>query len=570
MPLSRPLLRAAAALLPWAALPAISAAQCDETTRESLAPGDVEALGESVLLHVSDDARYVTFESTANNLVPGDGNGVVIDLFRRDRSTGEVERINAPPGGGDPNGSAFGPYGISADGRFVAFDSAATNLVAAPDSNAAPDVFVRDAELDSTERISQLPDGTIGNGLSWRAHISPDGRYVIFASRATNFAPGDTNGEPDIFVHDRLTKIKTRISVDSNGVLGNHASSDPWISEGGVVAVFTSSSSNLVPNDTNGAPDVFVHHLPTGVTTRVSVSSAGAQGNDGSDSGPISRDGRYVLFESSASNLVPGDTNGVVDVFRRDRLTGETVRASVDTNGAQAPAGASLGWLSADGRFAAFTSASPLSPEDVNDYADAYHRDLFAGITTLVSKSSSGEGANDHGPGLGSYATTLAADGRVVGVGSFASNLVPDDTNGAQDVFLHTLWPAPLRYCQSTPNSTGAAARIEAHGDPSVSACTLVLRAAPVPDQPGLFYFGPNAIELPFGNGFRCVGGGVFRLPVASASNNVLEHALDLASPPADLIAPGSLWRFQAWFRDPAAGGAGFDLSDGLVLEFCP
>lgn len=124
-------------------------------------------------------------------------------------------------------------------------------------------------------------------------------------------------------------------------------------------------------------------------------------------------------------------------------------------------------------------------------------------------------------------------------------------------------------YCDSLPNSTGASARIDWEGSTSPSIADLVLIAEGVPDQPGLFFFGPNQVQLPFGNGLRCVGGQVHRLPVEFASGGVLRHALDFGASPASAIEPGSTWNFQAWFRDPAAGGSTFNLSDGLHVPFC-
>ena len=127
-------------------------------------------------------------------------------------------------------------------------------------------------------------------------------------------------------------------------------------------------------------------------------------------------------------------------------------------------------------------------------------------------------------------------------------------------------------YCASTTNSTGGAAEMQAVGSDSVAANNIVLRAEPVPDQPGIFYYGPNQIQQPFGNGFRCVGGTVGRLDIEVASGNLLTHFLDNTSPPsgAVVITPGSTWNFQAWYRDPAAGGASFNLSDAVELTFTP
>jgi Tol biopolymer transport system component len=205
---------------------------------------------------------------------------------------------------------------ISADGRYVAFFSHASNLVPG-DTNNTLDVFVHDRLTGQTTRVSVASDGTEGNGDSFVGSISADGRYVAFASWASNLVPGDTNGRSDIFVHDRVTGQTTRVSVASDGTEGNGDSwGCPSISADGRYVAFASWASNLVPGDTNGRSDIFVHDRVTGQTTRVSVASDGTEGNGDSWWRPsISADGRYVAFPSYASNLVPGDTNGWADIF---------------------------------------------------------------------------------------------------------------------------------------------------------------------------------------------------------------------------------------------------------------
>jgi|GEM_PF-1585857 len=223
------------------------------------------------------------------------------------------------------------------------------------------------------QRVSVASGGTQGNGDSGCPSISADGRYVAFQSYASNLVPGDTNGTWDVFVHDRLTGQTTRVSVASDGTQGNGDSECPSISADGRYVAFASLASNLVPGDTNGTWDVFVHDRLTGQTTRVSVASGGAQGNSGSWCPSISADGRYVAFQSYASNLVPGDTNGVLDVFVHDRLTGQTTRVSVASDGTQGDSYSFGSSISADGRYVAFSSlASNLVPGDTNDKPDIF------------------------------------------------------------------------------------------------------------------------------------------------------------------------------------------------------
>jgi hypothetical protein len=339
---------------------------------------------------------------------------------------------------------------ISADGRFVAFDSYASNLVAG-DTNEEWDVFVRDRLLGTTERVSASSSGEQGNGESGWSSISADGRFVAFDSYASNLVAGDTNEERDVFVRDRLLGTTERVSVSSSGYQGNGGSAWSSVSADGQFVAFESCASNLVAGDTNEEWDVFVRDRQSGTTERVSVSSWGYQGNDHSLEAAISADGRFVAFDSYASNLVAGDTNEEWDVFVRDRLLGTTERASVSSSGEQGNgdsghhASASTYWglsMSADGRFVAFMScASNLVPGDTNAAPDVFVRDrdpdedgIFDegnGTTERVSVSSSGEQATDY-----SYWPSIDADGRFVAFLSGAPNLVPFDTNGYEDVFV--------------------------------------------------------------------------------------------------------------------------------------
>jgi Tol biopolymer transport system component len=265
---------------------------------------------------ISADGRYVAFYSYADNLVSGDTNGTW-DVFVRDRQSGTTERVSVDSLGAQGNDFSYTPS-ISADGRYVAFMSKATNLVGG-DTNGAWDVFVRDRQGATTERVSVDSLGSQGNGGSNVPSISADGRYVAFQSNATNLVSGDTNGSPDVFVRDRQTGTTERVSVDSGGVQGNGTSSLPSISADGRHVAFESYASNLVSGDTTWWQDVFVRDRQSGTTERVSIDSFGAQGNGFSDKPSISADGRYVAFRSDASNLVSGDTNGWHDAFVRDR-----------------------------------------------------------------------------------------------------------------------------------------------------------------------------------------------------------------------------------------------------------
>ena len=224
-----------------------------------------------------------------------------------------TERVSVDSFGVEGNQRSFFPS-ISSDGRYVAFYSYASNLVA-NDTNDKSDIFVHDRDTGTTTRVSAHSSSAEGNASSLRASISSDGRYVTFNSAAFNLVDSDTNGYRDVFVHDRQTNTTTRVSVDSNGAQGNNYSLDPCISSDGRYVAFYSLASNLVANDTNSIDDIFVHDRQTKTTTRVSVDSSGEEGNHYSDIPSISTYGRYVAFASQASNLVVGDTNAHRDIF---------------------------------------------------------------------------------------------------------------------------------------------------------------------------------------------------------------------------------------------------------------
>jgi Tol biopolymer transport system component len=320
---------------------------------------------------------------------------------------------------------------ISADGRYVAFNSVAGNLVTG-DSNAANDVFVRDRQAGVITRVSVDSIGVEGNGVSREPSISSDGRYVAFYSAASNLVANDSNAANDVFVRDRQTGETTRVSVDSSGVEGNGVSLNASISADGRYVAFDSAASNLVSGDTNGKTDVFVHDHQTGETTRVSVDSSGVQGNGGSYTPSISADGRYVAFYSDSSNLITGDTNAKGDVFVHDRQTGTTTMVSVDSSGVQGNGNSEYPSISADGRYVAFRAdSSNLVTNDTNAISDIFVHDCQSGATIRASVDSSGVQGNGY-----SDVPSISADGRYVAFASEASNLVSNDTNSTTDVFV--------------------------------------------------------------------------------------------------------------------------------------
>lgn len=394
---------------------------------------------------VTPDGRFVAFSSRETNLVSGVSG---TQVYLRDTTTGTITLISKSDAGvpGDASRASSDPS-ISDDGRFVAFQSSADNLVGG-DTNNALDCFVHDMQSSTTTRVSLATDGTEGDNGSVFCAISGDGLFVAFQSQATNFVTIDANGfDSDVFVHDTQTGTTKLVSIASDGTQGNDDSSDPKLSVDGRYVVFQSRASNLVPNDTNSsgavsADDIFMHDTQDGTTMRVSVASNGEEGNGNSRSPAISADGRYVAFNSAATNFVATDANGTnFDVFVRDTQEGETVLVNQSTGGAQGTEGiATLNdslALSPDGRHVAFVSRSGnLVADDPGFFNKIFLRDLDATTTSLVGVRALGTQADGF-----SFASASSGDGRYVAFESQATNLVADDdVNGSgRDIFRRDL-----------------------------------------------------------------------------------------------------------------------------------
>lgn len=409
-------------------------AHAQTTARVSVATGNRQSSGEAWLSALSADGRYIAFESDAPDLVGGDTNGVA-DVFVHDRQTKVTARVSISTLGAQGSADSMEPS-LSADGRFVAFSSYAQELVG-DDRNGVSDIFVRDRQTAMTTRVSVATDGVEATGHSFSPSMSADGRHVSFWSAASNLVADDTNVGWDVFVHDRATATTTRVSVATGGVQGSGDTAPWWpspLSGNGVFVAYTSEASDLVSHDTNEASDVFLHDQQTRVTTRLSVDAGGGEGSDGSGCPSISADGRYVVFSSAAPNLVPGDTNGSPDAFLHDRLLGTTTRVSERPDGSPAPGTSIFAVISADGRHVAFASMASLAPDGISHHFDVFVHDRLGRVTARVSI---GPGAAA-GNGM-SFFPALSGDGRFVAYASEASNLVAGDTNETADVFVHDL-----------------------------------------------------------------------------------------------------------------------------------
>ena len=420
-----------------ASLAATTHAGKAKTQRMTVGTGGTEVAAGGQDPAISATGQFVAFRSSDANIVGNDTNGK-IDVFIHNRKSRKTRRVSVRTDGGEAVGGTSDHPSVSGDGRFVAFESRATNLVNG-DNNLKADIFVRDRKKKRTKRVSVRSNGAeaIG-GDSSNPVISTNGRFVAFWSRATNLVSGDTNAVADVFVHDRKKKRTRRVSIRSNGSQANGGSTSPSISADGRYVAFQSAATDLVKNDGNGATDVFVHDRKTRKTRRVSVSSNGAEAFDTSTKASISGNGRFVAFESLADTLVGGDTNNVRDVFIHDRQKRRTKIVSLRSNGKQGGGTSDGASVSASGRFVAFSSrAENLVRNDDNDVIDVFIRDRKAKKTRRVSVSSSRaqavDGDNDE--------PAISADGRFVAFWSDAVNLIKNDGNGSTDVFRR----GPLR-----------------------------------------------------------------------------------------------------------------------------
>lgn len=354
--------------------------------------------------------------------------------------------------------AAIGRYSTPSLGFGLGFSSTASDLDGG-DTNGVADIFLRDSGYGGTNRIPAFT-GIQFNGPSSEPEVAG---VVVFSSRASDIVSGDTNGVQDVFLHWEEGGSFDRYSVSNTGAQANGASSQPAVSGGSfqfdpVAVAFTSVATNLVPGDTNGRADVFVRGFNDAPTTRVSVASDEGQADTGASSEPaVSGNGQFVAFTSTASDLVPGDTNGTADVFVRDLTAGTTTRVSVGSTGGQATGASSQPTISADGRYVAFASTDAgLAGGPPATVAQIYVRDLTAGTTRRVSVSSSAQ------PGNGaSSQPALSAGGDYVVFTSAASNLVAGDTNAHLDVFLRDLNHGTTT--RESVSSNGTQSRSDSH-----------------------------------------------------------------------------------------------------------
>ena len=548
------------------------------TTRASVSSTGQVASASSFDAVIALDGRYVAFTSGAPNLVPGDTNGGW-DVFVHDRQTGTTTRASVSSAGIEGNGASQLPS-ISRTGQYVAFTSHATNLVPG-DTNGQRDVFVRDLIAGTTFRVSVGTGGTQGNLACSSASMAADGRWVAFDSNSSNLVPGDTNGVSDVFTHDLWTGTTLRVSVDSNGVQGNGPSTEPSISRDGAFVSFTTAAWNLAPGDTNAVLDIVLRDVNAGTTVGVSADPNWVIGNGPSTKSAVSANGRYVVFQSDATNMVLADTNGASDVFFFDRFVLGLTRISVSSSGTQGNGHSQEPSISDFGRYVSFSSyATNLVGGDSNGMIDVFLRDLLAGTTERVSVSTSGTQGDDHSVG-GSVTTT----GGLVAFHSLAKNLVAKDPNTFLDVFIRdrTLaCSADLVYCTAKVNSAGCTPAVVPNGVPRMSGNDAYFLTAinVLNNKNGLFFWGFMPNNIPFAGGFRCVKEPIRRTPVAASGgapfpandcSGFYSFHFSQAYMVSEGLSPGITLYGQYWSRDPGfAPPTNVGLTDGVQFTICP
>jgi Tol biopolymer transport system component len=390
-----------------------------------------EANGASLNPAISEKGRFIAFDSDATDLEPGDTNDQR-DVFIHDGKTLITRRISADVLGLAADGPSSNASVRISNARFVAFESTAADLVP-NDANGVSDVFVRDTKgFGDNIRASVNSQGTEADGPSFHPTLAATADLVAFESDATNLIANDTQGFRDIFIYNINKKETVLASISTLSIEADGPSFLPSFAASGRGVAFESDATNMVASDTNGFRDIFFHYVAN-VTVRVSLATGGGETNGPSFHPSVSASGRFIAFESDAANLVANDANGVRDIFVHDVQTGTTTRVSLATGGGEANGSSFHPSISANGRLIAFESdAANLVANDGNGVRDIFVHNIKTGITSRVSVAT--RGTEGDGP---SFHPSLSADGRFVAFESDATTLIDEDTNGKRDVFLH-------------------------------------------------------------------------------------------------------------------------------------
>lgn len=391
---------------------------------------DSNGVSESNNASLSANGRWLLFKSQASNLVPDDTNGLA-DLFVRDAKTALIRRVNTSSTGAQANGEC-GDYALSANGRYVVFSSLASNLVP-NDSNGVRDVFVKDLINDSTVRVSMNSDGkepaTDNEFEGMPASISADGRYVAFLTFA-RLLPRDTNIHNDVYVKDMLTGTLDLVSTAGDEALANFRNHQPAISATGRYVVFASQASNFVPEDTDIGTDIYIKDRVTRQIRLVSANAAGVRASESSIQPVVSADGRYVAFLSYARDLALPTNLANPDVYIKDMQTGAVERAQANAAGAIIGGATNSPAMTPDGRYVAF-SLNYYTPA-TGVMTRLYVKDRSTGEPIRVDRTSGGA----YQSAGAAITPALSADGRFVSFASNNSTVALFDYNSLQDVFV--------------------------------------------------------------------------------------------------------------------------------------
>jgi Tol biopolymer transport system component len=550
-----------------------SAALAQGVRRVSVDLNGGEADGASGVVSVSSDGRRVAFESRATDLVPNDTNAMT-DVFVRDLAAGTTQRVSVGTGGQQGEGHSKMGW-LSRDGRWLAFSSFA-NFDGT--SSPASRIYVRDLALSTTTLA--VPIGTSNTPV-----ISDDGRYVAFMSDSGAILPGDGNLMFDVYLRDRQTGAYECISVGMGGGAANNISEDPQLSADGRYVAFTSHADDLVPGDTNGLQDVFLRDRQLGTTIRVNVDVNGNQADYGVQPS-LSADGRFIAFQNmSALTSTP---TPYPQIYVRDLVSGAIELASVDAQGAPANKYCMKPTLSPSGRFVAFTShATNLAASDSNGHPDVYVRDRLAGATKLASRTASGASGNQPSPAMvWERRGAAVTDTGTAVFSSSASNLVAGDTGAFDDVFVSDPPAGPATpYCTAGTSFNGCQATLSSTGIPSpTSPSGFVVTATGMDgNRSALFFYGiSGTVAFPWGTSGSviCVKSPLQRTDVQTSTGTIgscngslaLDWNTYRSTHPSAIGSPFAVATrvdLQAWYRDPAST-KGTQLSDALDFVVVP
>ena len=494
---------------------------------------------------VTDDGRFVSFQSITSALeTVSNGRS---DIFVRDMATGSYERVSEPTGGGDADGHSYNAD-MSPDGRWVVFESDATNLVIG-DTNASRDIFLHDRLFGITNRVSTGSGGTQSFGLAFGPVVSDDGRIVAFYSSASDLIPSDGNGTFDIFVKDRDTDTTTLVSRSTLGLQAELPCTGPSLSGDGRFVSFHSKATTLSLSDTNGDFDVFLHDRQAGTTERVSNAPDGTVGDGASTGGHLSQDGTALAFVSDATNLIAFDPTSGPDVYVRNLTPDTTHRVAGSAN-------ATVHGLNTNGRFVLMTTDAPLAVDDTNGKPDVYVHDRFTGEATRASVNTAGEQAT-----VASATPAMGSDSRYVVFQSLGANLAPGTGPGSDtDVFRRDTKSAFTDLRAGLAGATGVP-ELSGTGNAEPGTLISVVLTDGLPSATTFLVFGLAEIGVPFKGGTLVPSPDIVATLATSSSGGFILPALWPANAPS-----GVAIYMQAWIQD-GAGPAGFAASNGLAME---